>query len=228
MRSPNRPSKREPWLRIIIEGRATADDEGCTKPSQGIGEENPNSRRCCSQSKGSGLKTNCLDVRLAGWAPSMIAAWMRDADEVIVAARNGEDILPLLRPQTVVRPLLNDWPDILAERLRHTPVSITSWAAEVGLAPAQVTAAVSKRPLVLRRRATGLKTRCCVPCVSSRRPPSRSPRLPRFAASPTRRISAGPLRSHPLTRRENGASNRFKNATHHLGMNQVLHDLRAW
>lgn len=59
-------------------------------------------------------------------------------DAIIWAVRHGLPVAPYLRPVGVISPCLDDWPDMLAARLRREPISITAWAAEAGLAPATV------------------------------------------------------------------------------------------
>jgi AraC-like DNA-binding protein len=61
-----------------------------------------------------------------------------DPDAIISAVRNGDRVAPHLRPTTVISPRHDDWPDMLATRLRREPISIAQWASEAGVAPATV------------------------------------------------------------------------------------------
>jgi AraC-like DNA-binding protein len=62
-----------------------------------------------------------------------------DPDALIRAALAGtQDVLDLMTPESVSRPLASDWPDALAAELRLGPVSLRAWAAKAGLAAAAV------------------------------------------------------------------------------------------
>jgi AraC-like DNA-binding protein len=63
---------------------------------------------------------------------------VNDPDAIVAAMRSGLPVAPLLRPMRVIPPRHNDWPDVLAAKLRCEPVSITGLAREIGLDVATV------------------------------------------------------------------------------------------
>ena len=58
-----------------------------------------------------------------------------DPDQLIRATVRGEDVIRWIMPATVSAPMMTDWPDVLAARIRQRPVRLREWATEVGLAP---------------------------------------------------------------------------------------------
>jgi AraC-like DNA-binding protein len=57
---------------------------------------------------------------------------------VFVARKSPKDAIDLLKPNLVCNPIVSDWPDILAQLLRETPIAINMWAKEAGIAESSV------------------------------------------------------------------------------------------
>ena len=79
-----------------------------------------------------------LNLPVSAFATLPPVFTVSDPDAIISAVRSGLPVAPYLQPIGVLPPRYDDWPDMLAARLRLEPISIAAWASEARLSPSTV------------------------------------------------------------------------------------------